>query len=37
VSDLAGGPDYEGNRHFVASNGRVHDEFLAAARSHVAP
>jgi myo-inositol-1(or 4)-monophosphatase len=35
VSDLAGGPDYEGNRHFVASNGRVHDEFLAVARKHV--
>ncbi len=36
VSDLAGGPDYAGKRHFVASNGRVHEEFLAVSRGHVA-
>jgi myo-inositol-1(or 4)-monophosphatase len=35
VSDLAGTPDYEGSRHFLASNGRVHDEFLAISRGYV--
>jgi myo-inositol-1(or 4)-monophosphatase len=35
VTDLAGGPDYEANRHFVASNGHVHEEFLAIAREYV--
>ena len=35
ASDLAGGPDYAASRHFVASNGQVHEEFLALARKHV--
>lgn len=35
VTDLAGGPGYAARRHLLASNGRVHDEFLAIARSHL--
>lgn len=35
VTDLAGSPEFEANKHLVASNGTVHDQFLEIARSHV--
>lgn len=34
VTDLDGGNRYEAKRHLVASNGRVHEEFLALAAAH---
>lgn len=37
VSDLRGGADHEAQRHLVASNGRVHDAFLAVAAGYPLP
>lgn len=37
VTDLAGGDEFEGHRHLVASNGLVHAEFLAVAARHPRP
>ena len=37
VTDLAGGNDFEARRHLAASNGLVHDEFLAVAARHPWP
>jgi myo-inositol-1(or 4)-monophosphatase len=37
VSDLGGGPEFEARRHLVASNGRVHNEFLAVAARYPRP
>jgi myo-inositol-1(or 4)-monophosphatase len=34
VTDLAGAGGFEERRHLVASNGRVHEEFLAVAARH---
>lgn len=37
VTDLRGGSAFEAQRHLVASNGRVHDEFLAIAARYPLP
>jgi len=37
VTDLGGGPEHEPRRHLVASNGLVHDEFLAVAARYPLP
>lgn len=37
VTDLRGGDGYESGRHLVASNGRVHGEFLAIAAKYPLP